>query len=143
MLYIEDNEVNQLLMQGMLAQRPGIRLLMAELPLAGLALAALQRPDLVLLDIQLPGMDGFEVLKRLQAGLATRQIPVVAVSANAMPADRDKTANAGFVDCITKPIDIPVLLATVDRLLLLQRRRLIMTPARAVRGAGERRGSVH
>lgn len=71
----------------------------------------------------------------------TRQIPVVVLSANAMPADRDKAANAGFVDYITKPIDIPVLLATVDR--LLQRRRLIMTPARAVRGAGERRGSVH
>ena len=72
----------------------------------------------------------------------TPQIPAVVVSANAMLADRDKAANAGFVDCITKPIDIPVLLATVDRL-LQRRRRLIMTPARAVRGAGERRGSVH
>ena len=116
-LYIEDNEVNQLLMEGMLAQRPGIRLLMAELPLAGLALAELERPDLVLLDIQLPGMDGFEVLKRLRAVAATRHIPVVAVSANAMPADRQKAADAGFVDYITKPIDLPLLLATVDRLL--------------------------
>ena len=116
-LYIEDNEVNQLLMEGMLAQRPGIRLLMAALPLPGLALATQERPDLVLLDIQLPGMDGFEVLKRLRANAATRNIPVVAVSANAMPADRQKAAEAGFVDYITKPIDLPALLATVDRLL--------------------------
>ena len=116
-LYIEDNEVNQLLMEGMLAQRPGIKLLMAELPLPGLALATQERPDLVLLDIQLPGIDGFEVLKRLRAGAATRAIPVVAVSANAMPADREKATRAGFVDYITKPIDLPVLLATVDRLL--------------------------
>ena len=116
-LYIEDNEVNQLLMEGMLAQRPGIRLLMAELPLPGLALALQERPDLVLLDIQLPGIDGFEVLMRLRASAATRDIPVVAVSANAMPADREKATRAGFVDYITKPIDLPVLLATVDRLL--------------------------
>ncbi len=116
-LYIEDNEVNQLLMEGMLAQRPGIRLLMAELPLPGLALALQERPDLVLLDIQLPGIDGFEVLRRLHASVATRDIPVVAVSANAMPADREKATSAGFVDYITKPIDLPVLLATVDRLL--------------------------
>ena len=116
-LYIEDNEVNQLLMEGMLAQRPGIRLLMADLPLPGLALATQERPDLVLLDIQLPGMDGFEVLKRLRANAATRDIPVVAVSANAMPADREKATSAGFVDYITKPIELSVLLATVDRLL--------------------------
>lgn len=116
-LYIEDNEVNQLLMEGMLAQRPGIRLLMAELPLPGLALAVLERPDLILLDIQLPGMDGFEVLQWLRAVAVTRDIPVVAVSANAMPADRQKAADAGFVDYITKPVDLPLLLATVDRLL--------------------------
>ena len=116
-IYIEDNEVNQLLMEGMLAQRPGIRLLMAGLPLPGLALAACEPPDLVLLDIQLPGMDGFEVLKRLRAAPATRHVPVVAVSANAMPADRQKAAEAGFIDYITKPIDLPLLLATVDRLL--------------------------
>ena len=116
-LYIEDNEVNQLLMEGMLAQRPGIRLLMAELPMPGLALATRERPDLVLLDIQLPGMDGFEVLRRLRAALATKHIPVVAVSANAMPADRKRAADAGFIDYVTKPIDLAVLLATVDRLL--------------------------
>ena len=116
-LYIEDNVVNQLLMEGMLARRPGIRLLMADLPMPGLALATRERPDLVLLDIQLPGMDGFEVLRRLRAAPATKHMPVVAVSANAMPADRQRAADAGFIDYVTKPIDLPLLLATVDRLL--------------------------
>ena len=116
-LYVEDNEVNQLLMEGVLAQRPGIRLLLAGLPQDGLALAEQHQLDLVLLDIQLPGFDGFEVLRRLRADVRTRRIPVVAVSANAMPADRQRALAAGFEDYITKPIEIPVLLAVVDRLL--------------------------
>ena len=119
-LYIEDNEVNQILMQGMLSQRPRVRLRLASMPLDGLAQAVRQMPDLVLLDIQLPGMDGFEVLRRLRAheaehGLPT--VPVVAVSANAMPEDRSRAAVAGFADYVTKPIDLPLLLAAVDRLL--------------------------
>ena len=116
-LYVEDNEVNQLLMEGVLAQRPGIRLLLAGLPQDGLALAEQHQLDLVLLDIQLPGFDGFEVLRRLRADVRTRPVPVVAVSANAMPADRQRALAAGFEDYITKPIEIPVLLAVVDRLL--------------------------
>ena len=119
-LYIEDNEVNQLLMSGMLSQRPQLKLRLASMPLDGLALAVQQRPDLVLLDIQLPGMDGFEVLRRLRAHEAAQglpPVPVVAVSANAMPEDRSRAAVAGFADYITKPIDLPLLLATVDRLL--------------------------
>jgi PAS domain S-box-containing protein len=116
-IYIEDNEVNQLLMQGMLAQRPALRLLMAAHPDEGLALAWRERPDLVLLDIQLPGMDGFEVLRRLRADPRTRRVPVLAVSANAMPADRERAAEAGFADYVTKPIDLPRLLSLLDRLL--------------------------
>jgi PAS domain S-box-containing protein len=116
-LYIEDNEVNQLLMQGMLAQRPALRLLLAAHPEEGLALAWSDKPDLVLLDIQLPGMDGFEVLRRLRADPRTRQVPVLAVSANAMPADRERAAQAGFANYVTKPIDLPRLLSLLDRLL--------------------------
>jgi PAS domain S-box-containing protein len=116
-LYVEDNEVNRLLMQGMLARLPGVDLQLAELPEQGLALAAAQPPQLVLLDIQLPGMDGFGVLQRLRAMPALAGVPVVAVSANAMPADRAKAAAAGFDDYITKPVDMPLLLATVERLL--------------------------
>ncbi len=114
-LYIEDNPVNQVLMEGMLAHRPGIALLQAERPEDGLALALDARPDLVLLDIQLPGMDGFEVLRRLRAHPATREIPVVAVSANAMPADIDAARRAGFDDYLTKPLELPRLLEQVDR----------------------------
>ena len=116
-LYIEDNPVNQLLMEGMLAQRPGLRLLLASLPEEGLSMAAQSQPDLVLLDIQLPGIDGFEVLRRLRAQPATQVVPVVAVSANAMQADLDAAQAAGFDDYITKPLDLQRLLLVVDRLL--------------------------
>jgi PAS domain S-box-containing protein len=105
-LYIEDNEVNQLLMQGMLAHRPGLRLLLAGLPGTGLVMAAQARPDLVLLDIQLPGMSGFEVLRRLRDQPATRDVPVIAVSANAMQGDIDAARRAGFTDYLTKPLDM-------------------------------------
>jgi len=114
-LYIEDNEVNRLLMQGMLAQRPAIELLLAPLPEEGLALARASLPALVLLDIQLPGIDGFEVLRRLREEPATAGIPVVAVSANAMPADRARALAAGFAEYVTKPIEMAGLLAAVDR----------------------------
>ncbi len=116
-LYIEDNEVNQMLMEGMLAHRPGIDLRLASLPEAGLALAAAQPPDLVLLDISLPGMDGFEVLRRLREMPALRAVPVIAVSANAMPADLDDAQRAGFADYLTKPVHLPRLLDLVDRTL--------------------------
>ncbi len=116
-LYIEDNPVNQVLMEGMLAQRPSLRLQLASLPEEGLSMAAQTQPDLVLLDIQLPGIDGFEVLRRLRAQPATGAIPVVAVSANAMQADLDAAHAAGFDDYVTKPLDLQRLLAVVDRLL--------------------------
>jgi len=113
-LYIEDNEVNQLLMQGMLTQRPGVRLRMTGLPEEGIEIALRERPALTLLDIQLPGIDGYEVLRRLRAHPSTRDMPVVAVSANAMPSDRERAAAAGFADYVTKPVDLVQLLAVVD-----------------------------
>ena len=116
-LYIEDNAVNQVLMQGMLAKREHIDLALAGMPLEGLALARQRPPELVLLDIQLPGIDGYEVLRRLQADPLTRHIPVVAVSANALSSDREQAAQAGFVDYITKPLDLTRLLALVDSVL--------------------------
>ena len=116
-LYIEDNEVNQVLMQGMLAHRPAIHLRLAALPGDGLAMAAAQPPDLVLLDIQLPVMDGFEVLRLLRQQPTLRHTPVVAVSANAMPDDLAAARAAGFADYLTKPLDMARLLAVVDRML--------------------------
>jgi PAS domain S-box-containing protein len=114
-LYIEDNDVNRLLMQGMLAHSPGVELQLAELPEQGLALAAAAPPQLVLLDIQLPGMDGYEVLRRLRRLPGMAGVPVIAISANAMPADRERAAAAGFDDYITKPVDLPQLLRTLER----------------------------
>jgi CheY-like chemotaxis protein len=117
-LYIEDNPVNALLMEAVLERLPGLRLVCAALPEVGLDLARAEPPDLVLLDIQLPGIDGFEVLRRLRADAATQSIPVIAVSANAMPGDIERARAAGFDDYLTKPIDQRVLMESVGRLLL-------------------------
>lgn len=116
-LYIEDNSANLRLVAQLLAMRPHTQLWTAREPALGLALAQAHRPDLVLLDINLPGMSGFEVLERLQADPSTRDIPVVAVSANAMPQDIERAQVAGFADYVTKPIDIHRLLALLNRLL--------------------------
>jgi PAS domain S-box-containing protein len=116
-LYIEDNPVNQILMEGMLAHRPHLRLMLAGLPEIGLTMAMQARPDLVLLDIQLPGIDGFEVLRRLRSQPATRRIPVVAVSANAMKSDIEEAMRAGFDAYLTKPLDLPRLLSQIDSML--------------------------
>jgi CheY-like chemotaxis protein len=82
---------------------------------AGLEIALDARPDLVLLDIQLPGMNGYEVLRRLRADAATRTVPVVAVSANATDADLSAARDAGFADYLTKPVEMERLLDLVQR----------------------------
>jgi PAS domain S-box-containing protein len=119
-LYIEDNAVNVLLIEAMLAQQTRLRLLSAERPEAGLELAQAARPDVILLDIQLPGIDGYEVLRRLRADERTRDTPVVAISAHAMRADVERGRAAGFDDYLTKPIEQRQLLAALRR--ALQRR---------------------
>ena len=116
-LYIEDNPVNVVLMEAMLARLPGVRLVSAALPTEGLRLAQELQPALVLLDIQLPGMDGFEVLARLRAQAVTRTVPVVAVSANALPADISAAMAAGFGAYVTKPLMLDTLLGTVRQAL--------------------------
>ena len=80
----------------------------------GLELAEEINPDVILLDINLPGIDGFEVLKRLRKNNKTCNTPVIAISANAMPKDIEKGMEAGFDDYITKPINIQALLCAVD-----------------------------
>ncbi|MBL8348349.1 MAG: PAS-domain containing protein [Rubrivivax sp.] len=114
-LYIEDNPVNVVLMQSMLEPLPGVRLLVAERPEPGLELAFEHRPDLILLDIQLPGIDGYEVLRRLRADERTRSKPVIAISANAMRGDIERGLAAGFDDYLTKPLDVAALRATVQQ----------------------------
>ena len=112
-LYIEDDEVNLVLMDQLFAAQPDWSLAVAMTGAAGLAEAVRQRPDVILLDLNLPDMNGQEVLQRLSLDRRTRDIPVVAVSADAMPANVRRGRALGFVDYWTKPLD---LLATVSKL---------------------------
>ncbi len=111
---IEDNEANVRLVEHIVALRPAVRLHAATTPSAGLALVQAHRPALVLLDIHLPEIDGYEVLRRLRADAATRDVPVVAVSANAMPRDLERARAAGFDGYLTKPLQVADVLRLLD-----------------------------
>lgn len=117
-LYIEDNPANLRLVAQLLGRMESIHMWSAHEPMLGLELAAEHKPDLILLDINLPGMDGFGVLKHLRQREATSNTPVIAISANAMPKDIEKGLKAGFDDYITKPIDVTALLKSVDDVLM-------------------------
>jgi len=115
-LYIDDDPVNLKLIEQVFSTLARLRLITAPTPGLGLDLARLRQPDLILLDINLPGMDGCEVLARLRAEPRTRSIPVAAVTAMAMAMDIERGRDAGFDAYLTKPIDIPLLLETVRAL---------------------------
>jgi CheY-like chemotaxis protein/anti-sigma regulatory factor (Ser/Thr protein kinase) len=114
-LYIEDDPVNLLLIEAALERLPQWRLTTATRPEEGLDLAEAERPNLILLDIQLPGIDGYEVLRRLRASPSTCGIPVIAVSANAMAGDQERGAAAGFAAYVTKPVDLARLPEVMER----------------------------
>ncbi len=114
-LYIEDNPINVFVMEAMFERLPGWRLMCAQTPAEGLQLARAEQPALVLLDVQLPEMNGPEVLQRLRAREDTREIPVVAVSANAMADDIAEMTAAGAAAYLTKPIELEELSAAVHR----------------------------
>jgi PAS domain S-box-containing protein len=116
-LYIEDNAVNAMLVEQLLARWPAVRLVVAEDGATGLAQAVALNPDVVLLDMQLPDMDGLQVLQRLKADEATRALPVVVLSANAVPDDMQAARDAGALDYWTKPVDLDGFLAGMQRLL--------------------------
>ena len=116
-LYLEDNPANLKLMQHILTRRRDIRLVTSEEPEEALELARLERPDLILLDINLPGMDGYAVLSLLRQWRETRATPVIGVSANAMVQDILQAKAAGFDGYITKPLDIESLMDAIDRAL--------------------------
>ena len=115
LLYIEDNPVNALIVRELVALRPDLVLRVEATGLAGVAAATHWRPRLVLLDMQLPDIDGFEVLRRLRADEPTRATPVVALSANAMPADIQRALDAGLDDYWTKPLDVALFLQRLQR----------------------------
>ena len=114
-LYIEDNPANLKLMQKIMATRKNIDLLSAVNAEAGLDIAFNQPLDLILLDINLPGMDGFEALRQLRDNPATQNTPVIAVTANAMKYDIERGKTAGFNDYLTKPIDVTQFFELLDR----------------------------
>jgi PAS domain S-box-containing protein len=116
-LYIEDNPVNALLVEQLLSRWPGVRYVHADTGATGLALARHLRPELVLLDMQLGDIDGYEVLHRLRGETATAGLRVVALSANAMAEDIARTRHSGADDYWTKPIDSARFLADVRGLL--------------------------
>lgn len=116
LLCVEDNPVNLMLVQELVAMRPAIRFFCAEDGASGLALAAAERPDVVLLDLHLPDIDGLEVLTRLRADPALVGCRVIALSANALPEDIRAARAEGFDDYWTKPIDFDQFLAGLDAL---------------------------
>jgi len=116
-LYIEDNPSNVDLVESVLSERSDIELLVAPDGPTGLNLANNRRPDLILIDIGLPGIDGYEVCRRLRARMDLKATPILALSANATQADIERGHAAGFDDYLTKPLDVKLFLSHVDRLL--------------------------
>jgi CheY-like chemotaxis protein len=115
-LYIEDNDDNIYVVQQRLG-RAGHTILVARDGAQGIAMAAAEKPDLVLMDLSMPGLDGWEATRRLKAAPETRAIPVLALSSHAMAGDREKALAAGCDDYDTKPIDIARLRGKIDALL--------------------------
>jgi CheY-like chemotaxis protein len=115
-LYVEDNDDNVYVVKNRLT-RAGFSVLIASDGEQGLAMAAAENPDLIIMDLSLPVLDGWEATRQLKAAPETRHIPVVALSAHAMTGDREKALAAGCDDFDTKPVDMPRLLGKVRALL--------------------------
>ncbi|MDP6787083.1 MAG: PAS domain S-box protein [Rhodospirillales bacterium] len=116
-LYVEDNPSNIHLMEAIVDRLPGIALISAHNAELALHMAEAQAPAAIVMDINLPGMDGFEALKRLRRSAPTRDIPVIALSSAALKADVDRGFKAGFYNYLTKPIRVEVLLAALGQVL--------------------------
>jgi CheY-like chemotaxis protein len=115
-LLVEDNELNRDMLSRRLV-RKGYDVLIAEDGAKGLSAATDGKPDLILMDMSLPVLDGWETTRRLKAAPETRAIPVIALTAHAMSSDREKAVAAGCDDYDTKPVEIERLLAKIERLL--------------------------
>ncbi|HVH83100.1 MAG TPA: response regulator [Steroidobacteraceae bacterium] len=115
-LYVEDNEDNIYVLENRL-RRQGHAVLIARDGASGVQLAMSERPDVILMDLSLPILDGWEATRRLKAAPQTRDIPVIALTANAMAGDREKALAAGCDDFDTKPVAMTRLLAKIDTLL--------------------------
>ena len=112
-LLIEDNEMNRDMLARRLERR-GYQVVLAPDGKEGLTAARSEKPDLILMDLSLPEMDGWETTRRLRSDGALRHIPVIAITAHAMPGEREKALEAGCNDYATKPVDFPALVAQID-----------------------------
>ena len=115
-LYVEDNEDNIFVLENRL-KRQGHAVVIARDGASGVQLAASERPDVILMDLSLPVLDGWEATRQIKAAQQTRHIPVIALTANAMTGDREKALAAGCDDFDTKPIAIARLLEKIRALL--------------------------
>jgi CheY-like chemotaxis protein len=115
-LLVEDNEMNRDMLSRRL-QRKGFEVVMALDGAEGVAMAQSENPDLILMDMSLPVMSGWDATRSLKSAPSTRAIPVIALTAHAMESDRQKAKEAGCDDYDTKPINLPVLLKKIDDLL--------------------------
>ena len=131
LLYIEDNSVNVLLVEELVKSLSGLQITSESTGTAGVARALSLRPDVILVDMQLPDFDGFEVLRRLRARPETAAIPCIALSANAMPEDIARGLAGGFDDYWTKPIKFRPFLESLERLFPAEAVRRPAPPGRA------------
>jgi len=114
LLYIEDDRHNTALMELIVTRIEGLSMISAPTAELGLDMAVSEKPDMILLDINLPGMDGYEAIAHLKANEKTRDIPVIALSAAAMSHDIERGKKAGFLHYLTKPIDIDQVISVID-----------------------------
>jgi two-component system cell cycle response regulator DivK len=119
-LLVEDNEMNRDMLSRRLSRR-GFEVLIAENGQSGVDLTVSERPDLVLMDMSLPVMDGWEATRRLKADPDTSAIPIIALTAHAMASDRELALEAGCDDYDSKPVDLPRLVRKIERLLAANR----------------------
>ena len=115
-LIVEDNEENRDSLSRRL-QRRGFAVIIAEDGKAGVAMAQSEKPDLILMDMNMPELDGWEATRQLKAAAATKDLPVIALTAHAMSGDRDRALEVGCADYHTKPVEFPKLLAQIETLL--------------------------
>ncbi len=117
LLYVEDNDDNIYMLTLWFDVAGGFEIVSARDGAAGIAMATAERPDLILMDLNLPEIDGWEATRRLKADPATRDIPIIALTAHAMAGDREKALATGCDEFETKPIDFDRLLPKVERLI--------------------------
>jgi CheY-like chemotaxis protein len=114
-LYVEDNEDNVFMLKNRLA-RAGHTVIVATDGEQGVAMALSERPDMILMDLSLPVLDGWQATRQIKATPDTKHIPVIALTAHAMAGDREKALSAGCDDFDTKPVELPRLLAKIKEL---------------------------